>query len=437
MAISIICLMSHTVACVIVLNMPKQHVAGTMSLNLNAIFLRHWLSTSSSVTLLLAAACLAALLLQSTFAGATPFRFVAVAAMTLLLVVLDRSVMRRYGETPPPPVAATAVGLHALLVEGMTLVDGLNYTAILYLTIPFPAFFLLGRRAGLLISGGLLAWFTLKFILFKPGWLQDAATMNTYLLFMISLVLIVAMAQVVQRERANRQQAEALLTDLEASHRQLTRYAEQVAELAKIEERNRLARDIHDSVGHYLTVIGVQLEKTLVVHEDDPASALEAVRAAKRLNDQALADVRQSVGLLRSQGAPFRLLPALESLLANSAGLPFRIDLTICGEEAGYTDQQLAALYRAAQEGLTNIQKHAHARQVTIMVELGEREAALHLCDDGMGFSGDPLRDGGFGLRGIQERLERVHGRLAITAASGGGTHLAVTIPRQPACAGE
>jgi signal transduction histidine kinase len=394
-----------------------------------------WLSltTSGGVTLLLGSACLLALLLQrlapgghSSWSGTA-----LVALITAALLGLDWQLARRYGEQPPPRVAAGAVALSVLLVEAISLLDGLTYTAILYLALPFPAFFLLGRRAGLLVSGGLLAWMTLKFALLKPGWLQDPATLSSYLLFAVALILIVAMAQVVQRERANRQRAEELLADLERSHAQLARYAEQVAALAASEERNRLARDIHDSLGHALTVIGVQLEKALLVHDDSPLGAMGAVGAAKSLADQALADVRHSVGALRQEQQPFSLRPALEELRANLAGLPLALDLGVRGDEARYSNQQLAALYRAAQEGLTNIQKHARARRATLHVDLGEQAAVLCLVDDGVGFAGDPFERGGFGLRGLRERLELVSGRLVVTAAPGQGTQLAISIPRR------
>jgi signal transduction histidine kinase len=387
------------------------------------------LTISGWVTLLLGGASLLALLFQNygqTYGSALGTGFVAV--VTVLLLALDTIISRHYGEQPPRRIAIGAVVLHILLVETITLVDGLTYTAILYLTLPFPAFFLVGQRAGFLVSLGVLGWFTAKFILLKPGWLQDPATANTYLLFVISLALITAMAQVVQRERSNRRRAEMLLSDLEASHIKLARYAEQVAELATIEERNRLARDIHDSLGHYLTVIGVQLEKAMIVYEDNAPGAMDAVRSAKRITDSALNDVRQSVGVLRRESAPFRLRPVLDSLITDAQALPFTIDLSVKGDESAYSTQQLSALYRAVQEGLTNVHKHAQAKSVRIDVEFGADEAQLHVVDDGVGWRVSP--QGGFGLRGIRERLELVSGRLVIDSAPNGGTHLTVTIPR-------
>lgn len=396
--------------------------------------LRQRLTPSGGVSLLLGCACLLAVMSQGVLAeGHSSFFDAALVGIAMLVIVgMDWALSRHYGESPPRRLAALAVAVHVLIVEAVTLVDGLTYTAILYLTIPFPAFFLLGRRTGLLLSGSLLAWFTLKFVLLKPGWLTDPSVLNTYLLLVISLTLIVAMAQVVQRERANRQRAEELLAQLEASHAQLARYAQQVAELATMEERNRLARDIHDSLGHYLTVVGVQLEKALIVHEDSPAEALGAVRSAKHMTDQALTDVRRSVGALREQGTAFRLRPALENLRANVAGLPLEVVLEISGDEAGYSVQQLDALYRAAQEGLTNIQKHARARKVNLCVELGAGQARLQLSDDGVGLTNDPFANGGYGLRGIRERLELVSGRMRLESAPVAGTQMTVIVPRLP-----
>ncbi len=283
---------------------------------------------------------------------------------------------------------------------------------------------------GVALSAALLASFTYHFVTTKPDWLNDPTMLNTYLLFGVALVLTTAMAQVVQRERANRQQAEQLLRELEAAHHQLLASHAQVAELATVAERNRLARDIHDSLGHYLTVISVQLEKAQLVIDEDLAAVRGAIGNAKRLADQALSDVRHSVGALRRDQAPFRLRPALEQLVVNLHVMPVQIRLSIAGEEQGFSGQQLLALYRAVQEGLTNVQRHARAREMHVSLELGEREARLILEDDGVGLPGNGVTGKGFGLRGVMERLELVSGRLSVADAPGGGTRLVVTIPR-------
>ena len=325
-------------------------------------------------------------------------------------------------------VGAVAVAAHALSVEAVTWTDGLTYTLVLYLTLPFPTFFLLGRRAGIAVSGGLLAWFTGKFMLFKPGWTRDPATINTYLLFSICLVVITAMANAVLRERRHRMRTEELLHELEASHTQLEHYANRVAELATIEERNRVAREIHDSIGHSLTVVGVQLEKALAVADDSPHETLTAIRTAQRLNGRALTDVRRSVGALRR--SRFTLRPALEALIADLDGLPFRVDLEFEGEESLLSRPELLALYRSVQEGLTNVQKHAHARHVRVTVTITVEGATLIVEDDGVGLPERGDTNGGFGLQGARERLEALRGSLTVSGSPLGGTRLRAVIPR-------
>ncbi len=152
---------------------------------------------------------------------------------------------------------------------------------------------------------------------FKPGWYTDPDTIHGLMLLVFVIMLFHAMAEMFRREIESRQRIERLYQELEASNRQLTLYAQQMATLAATQERNRLARDIHDSLGHYLTVVNVQLEKALAFREVRPEESLKSVVAAKRLASEALQDVQTSMGALRSTDNPFNLRTALEGLVAN------------------------------------------------------------------------------------------------------------------------
>ncbi|MEJ2750895.1 MAG: sensor histidine kinase, partial [Anaerolineae bacterium] len=224
--------------------------------------------------------------------------------------------------------------------------------------------------------------------------------------------------------------------DLEATNRRLQVYAAQVAELAAMEERNRLARDIHDSLGHYLTAVNIQLEKALAFHSRSPEEAEQAIRDAKQAASEALQDVRRSVGALRSEADRFSLEQSLQELIKGIGNGRIHIDLRFTGSERGYTRLSLMALYRAAQEGLTNIQKHAQATQVVVEVKLGRDEASLCLHDDGQGFDTALIEEWmaapnqTFGLQGIRERLELVRGEMKLTSNEE-GTRLFVTVPKR------
>jgi signal transduction histidine kinase len=111
------------------------------------------------------------------------------------------------------------------------------------------------------------------------------------------------------------------------------------------------------------------------------------------------------------------------------------ITLTMEGQEEDFSRRALIALYRAAQEGLTNIQKHAHASQITVALHLENQQATLRVCDNGRGFDTamllqlQPGREGRYGLQGVQERLEQVQGSLQVESMPGSGTCLAASVP--------
>jgi len=259
---------------------------------------------------------------------------------------------------------------------------------------------------------------------------------SNLLAFTFVMLFVPLIAHVIRLDDENRQRTEQLLTDLEISHLKLQAYTEQVAELAAAEERNRLARDIHDSVGHYLTAVNIQLEKAILYQERNPEEATQAIRDAKEAAAEALSDVRRSVNTLRNPEGRFFLKDSLEKLVEAINTEQFSIDLAFTGDEMDYPRSVRMALFRAAQEGLTNIQKHAQAGHVELNIQLGPKEALLTLRDDGRGFDpevmnrSDSTQKEGYGLSGIRERLELIRGKLALESSPESGTVLTVAVPR-------
>lgn len=241
--------------------------------------------------------------------------------------------------------------------------------------------------------------------------------------------------QLAKREQEAREQSDALLVELRAAHQQLQEYAEQAGELATIRERNRLAREIHDSLGHYLTIINVQLETALALRPRDAERAERAVGEAKRLASEALTDVRRSVAALRPSA--LENLSIREAITAqvddfrDHSGLA--IALTIEGDEGRCSQAMGLALYRAVQEGLTNIRKHAEARNVGVRLRFGQATTELTISDDGRGIAAtaatDQRAEGGFGLNGLRERMSLLGGSLDLRPGRDGGTELRATLP--------
>ncbi len=155
----------------------------------------------------------------------------------------------------------------------------------------------IGQRIGIGAAlGSVIAVYGVMFLLVGTSAPQEYVHLLPWI---AGLCFIVGTTQLAKREQEARARSEALLVELTAAHRQLQEYAAQAGQLATTEERNRIAREIHDSLGHYLTIVNVQLETALALRERDPARADRATGEAKRLASEALADVRRSVAALR------------------------------------------------------------------------------------------------------------------------------------------
>src|SRR6478736_3182498 len=174
----------------------------------------------------------------------------------------------------------------------------------------------------------------------------------------------------------------------------------QTEELATMRERTRVARDIHDGLGHHLTVVGMQVQAARAVMSSDPARADVLLSQAEDQARQALTSVRESVAALREARPAQRLPEQLTTLAGESeaAGLPTSVD--VVGTERRIHHEAQVALYRAAQEGLTNVRKHAQAHAAVIRLAYLPDSVSLEVRDDGCGLARND-GGGGFGLVGI------------------------------------
>jgi signal transduction histidine kinase len=336
------------------------------------------------------------------------------------LVALDLVERRRYPvRTPPGPAVALLAARLALFVV-VAAADGSGLSRVLFLLLPFTAYFAFGRTAAIAVGVGCVALVVAGYELTVPRWYGEVELVSDLLMFCVGLVLTIAMAAVAVQEQQGRAR-------LEETHEQLREYAARVAGLSAAAERNRLARDIHDGLGHHLTAIAVLLEKAATFRERDPAAAERAVHDAHRSARRALDDVRRSVRALRVETTPFRLSSALDDLVREVDDGCLSVTLDWAGDEGGYDTTALTALYRAAQEGLTNARRHARATHVSVTVHCDASRARLIVADDGRGFP--PEREG-FGLLGMRERVQLAGGSVEVDGGSGAGTRITVTIPR-------
>jgi signal transduction histidine kinase len=365
-----------------------------------------------------------------------------VTGFAAVMVVLLAVEIAEWRWLPGPAQRGALLALLAVrlgLFAAAAALDPSGDSRALFILVPFAAYFAFGRAVSLALGGLCLGVLAVSFTLRVPHWYTRAAYLSDLLMFGVGLVLAIAMAGIAVGEQASRMRLEVALRDLRESHDQLTAYAAQVAELSAAAERNRLARDIHDSLGHHLTAITIQLEKAEAFRDRDRPAADQAVADARESARYALREVRGSVRSLRGHG-PSAPLSAMLAGLARQAGAGEpHVTVTVAGDEAGVDAATRTVLFRAAQEALTNARRHSGARRISVSVTVDDREVRLVVTDDGRGFDPTP-RDGpgravrdGFGLLGIRERAALAGGRAEVDSQPGEGTTVTVAVPRSGA----
>jgi two-component system NarL family sensor kinase len=213
------------------------------------------------------------------------------------------------------------------------------------------------------------------------------------------------------------------------------RLYEQSVQLGIAEERNRLAREIHDTLAQGLAATSLQLEIADALLDDQTRldQAQAAVRQALTLTQQNLEEARRSVLDLRAETLEGRSLPeALAELVGDYQHRgALSIELDIVGENHPLPTRFEAGLYRIAQEALNNVVQHATASQVSIKLIITLEEIQLMIADDGQGFNVlQPVKER-FGLVGINERVNLLGGHLDLRSNPGEGTQLDIHIPQR------
>jgi signal transduction histidine kinase len=214
----------------------------------------------------------------------------------------------------------------------------------------------------------------------------------------------------------------------------LEREREEEARAAVAEERARIARELHDVVGHSVSVMTVQASGVRRLLRPDQEREREALLVVEQAGREALAEMRRLVGVLRRPEeapalAPQPSLQHLDRLVdqAREAGLP--VELRVEGEAAQLPAGLDLTAYRLVQEGLTNAIKHANATRAEVVVRYGEGQVELVVSDDGSGTSDGDADSGGHGLVGMRERVAVYGGELEAGQRPEGGYALRARLP--------
>ena len=211
---------------------------------------------------------------------------------------------------------------------------------------------------------------------------------------------------------------------------QLARLGQSARDAAVLDERNRLACEIHDTLAQGFTGIVVQLEAAEDSLDDDPTAARDHLDRARRLARSSLTEARRSVQALRPQALESEDLVHAPARTADNltAGTPTRAEVHIYGTTRPLAADTESALLRIGQEAVTNALRYAAAPNIRLALTFHPTTIALQVHDDGQGFDPAAPRRG-FGLIGMRERTTRLGGTLTLTSRPGCGTTVLAEVP--------
>lgn len=355
-----------------------------------------------------------------------PYRWVAL-ALLLALFGLEVYTMRNGWWQANASLSHGFLAAKTLIIATLMLLPPYNgIFIILFFVLAVEAPLLFAQRTWIAWLIGLVLLSFLLLII-QRGWQQG---MLEGMLYGAAFYFFASFALLTRRAQAAREESERLLAELQTAHRRLQGYAEEVEELTIVAERHRLAREMHDTVGHQLTVAAVQLQAAQKLIGTDARRAEELVATVRGQVDEALAELRRTVATLRAPvEEDLSLASALQRLVTQfQAATALSVHLDLPDPLPGLSPAQRQAIYRAAQESLTNVHRHAQAQQVWVQLRQEGDAVILHVGDDGAGVA-PRLDAAGFGLRGLRERAAQLGGDFHLTPRPGGGAQATFHIP--------
>jgi signal transduction histidine kinase len=302
---------------------------------------------------------------------------------------------------------------------------GAGISLLIILPIIGHSVILLAPRVMLGMNGFIALLYFIASRIFSSGWENVINGLPVFLAGQIFVIIFMQMY--IEEENANNK-IKQLIIELEAANKNLKNYSNQVEELTIVRERNRLAREIHDGLGHYLTVIHMQIQAAKAVMKNSPEKAIVLLTIAQKQSQEALIDVRKSVTALRdSEEARIPLSERINQLVHTTSTDKLHITSEIKGKAKSGSPHLELTIFRIIQEGIQNCIKHAQASKLKITLDYEEEgKLRLNIRDNGVGTE---KINGGFGLIGMKERVQQLGGSLNYSGKIGEGFTIEVEVP--------
>jgi signal transduction histidine kinase len=270
------------------------------------------------------------------------------------------------------------------------------------------------------------------FALMAPalGLIQEQANWSSLLTIAVLVGVSVLIAILIARLFQQRYELLDIVAELRGAKALIARQAAEAEELAALRERTRLAREMHDSIGHALVLVSVKLEAAQRLYARDLARGDAELEATRALVRATMTDLRRSLADLRAPLLHHDLLAALACEAHELQAYGLHVALELPPALPPLPPEVAEGLWRVAREALTNVGRHAAASHASVTLELRDDELLLRVCDNGVGIQAERLgARGHYGIVGMRERVAALGGSFRVRAQPQGGTLVEARVP--------
>ncbi len=284
-----------------------------------------------------------------------------------------------------------------------------------YIIILLESSLLLGLRSGMAIGAAAVVVSLIKYI-YLIYYKFNLSNVSQLAFFLMVNVLILVIAGFAQHNKEEKERKDILYKELLDAHKKLKQYTDEVNRLSVVEERNRIARDIHDTLGHNMTALIMQLQMAEHLMKEDSSKAEGLLADAVKTAKDSLVSIREVVQTLRGTDT-FVPVDAIKKLVGEfSAKTGVDISLDISGEAVKTDSAANMAVVRIIQEAMTNAVRHGKATRISVGLDYSGDAITFNVRDNGIG--AEKLKEG-YGLKGIRERTEAFGGSVEFGSGDG------------------
>lgn len=285
-----------------------------------------------------------------------------------------------------------------------------------YIAILFESSLFLGLRNGIIIGAVTVLVSLIKYI-YLIYYNFNLSNVSQLAFFLMVNVLILVVAGFAQHNKEEKERKELLYKELLDAHKELKQYTDELNRLSVVDERNRIARDIHDTLGHNMTALIMQLQMAEHLLKEEPHKAEALLVSSLQTAKDSMAAIREVVETLRGTGAALAPIESIKKLISEfSAKTGVEIKLEISGEANLQDSAVNIAVYHIVQESVTNSVRHGKASCISVKLDYSKESIIFYIVDNGVG--AEIIKEG-YGLKGIRERVEAFDGEFETGGSDG------------------